>query len=151
MEFLLLVEGEWSTDRLTRWGIDVRHHPEVDLEHLTPEARDAFYYENYWVPLRCAKLPEGLDLVVFDWGVNSGAPTAARRLQAALGVHVDGRIGPVTLAAAQAADRKALIVELCQRRARDRIWQGATQEGRVNLAGWVNRIIAVAVEGQAAA
>ena len=45
------------------------------------------------------QLPEGLDLCVFDWAVNSGTGRAAKKLQAMIGTVVDGGIGPNTLRA----------------------------------------------------
>lgn len=62
---------------------------------------EAIYKENYWVPLHCDELESGVDLVVFDSGVNSGISRAAKWLQAAIGSPVDGIIGPATISDAK--------------------------------------------------
>ena len=43
-------------------------------------------------------LPNGLDLCVFDFGVNAGPGRAAKYLQTMIGTVADGGIGPNTLA-----------------------------------------------------
>lgn len=55
------------------------------------------YRENYWVPCRCSELPPGIDLVVFDFAVNSGVATAIKKLQAMFHVERDGHMGSITL------------------------------------------------------
>lgn len=63
------------------------------------------YKELYWLPARCGDLPAPLDLVHFDTAVNCGVDAAVRILQTALGVVVDGAVGPKTIEVAQASDR----------------------------------------------
>lgn len=58
------------------------------------------YKRKYWEVLHCGELPLGLDMCVFDFGVNAGTSRAARYLQRMLGVIADGVIGPKTVAAA---------------------------------------------------
>lgn len=65
---------------------------------------EAIYRKRYWDKCRCDDLPAGVDYAVFDAAVNSGPTRAAKWLQAALAVETDGKIGPVTLAAARDAD-----------------------------------------------
>jgi lysozyme family protein len=74
------------------------------------------YRASYWLPARCGDMPAGVDLMVFDFGVNAGARTAVRALQRLLGVRDDGSVGPVTLAALGHADRKTLINAIAQAR-----------------------------------
>lgn len=75
--------------------------------------RDAIYRQQYWDIVRGDELPVGLDYVVFDGAVNSGASRSAKWLQRALGVRVDGVIGDVTLAAVRKhADHDALIAKI---------------------------------------
>ena len=47
-------------------------------------------------------MPDGLDLCVFDFGVNAGTGRAAKYLQRMIGTTVDGGIGPNTLKALEA-------------------------------------------------
>jgi lysozyme family protein len=49
--------------------------------------------------MQCGALPAGLDLEVFDFGVNAGPGEAVKALQRIVGVTADGSIGPITLSA----------------------------------------------------
>lgn len=87
---------------LTKFGISARAFPGVDVAQLTREAAVGLYHVSYWLPLRCDALPAGLDLLVFDCGVNQGVAQAARLLQRVLRIPEDGLIGPHTIGAASA-------------------------------------------------
>jgi lysozyme family protein len=76
----------------------------AELKAISDEEVAAIYKRNYWDKVRGDDLPAGLDLVAFDAAVNSGPARGARWLQTALGVAADGKIGPKTIAAAEAAD-----------------------------------------------
>lgn len=85
----------------TNYGISKRAYPELDIRNLTREQAIAIYERDYWDKCRCDEMPSGLALSVFDMAVNAGNARAIRILQYILGVSVDGRIGPITLAASQ--------------------------------------------------
>jgi uncharacterized protein (TIGR02594 family) len=72
----------------------------AELRTLSPATIRTIYFERYWQPCRAASLPPPLALMHFDAAVNHGVGGAARLLQQALGVTVDGDIGPQTSAAA---------------------------------------------------
>lgn len=75
------------------------------------------YRRQYWDAVRGDDLPAGIDYCVFDAAVNSGPAQAAKWLQRALGVSVDGQVGAVTLEAARAnRDPAAAVANLCDRR-----------------------------------
>ena len=44
--------------------------------------------------MQCGELSAGLDLAVFDFGVNAGPDGAVKSLQKIVGVTADGSIGP---------------------------------------------------------
>ena len=75
---------------------------EKDMRDLTREDVEPIYKANYWDRVKGDQLPSGLDLCVFDFGVNAGPGRAAKYLQSLIGTHVDGGIGPNTLAALDA-------------------------------------------------
>ena len=81
----------------------------AELRAISDEEVAAIYKRNYWDKVRGDDLPAGLDLVAFDAAVNSGPARGARWLQTALGVAADGKIGPKTIAAAEAADAATAI------------------------------------------
>ncbi|MBI3936755.1 MAG: hypothetical protein HY323_07240 [Betaproteobacteria bacterium] len=122
----------------TRWGITEavarRHGYEGDMRALPVGVAQMIYDEDYWRPLRLddvARWHEPVALELFDVGVNLGSVMAGRFLQIALNalnragelypnLEVDGRIGPVTLAALPrlmlALDKlTCLKMLLCQR------------------------------------
>ena len=70
-----------------------------DVKNLTPAKAKEIYRSNYWNRMQCGALPAGLDLEVFDFGVNAGPGEAVKALQRIVGVTADGSIGPITLAA----------------------------------------------------
>ena len=72
---------------------------EHTMQNLTEEDVAPIYKKNYWDRLKGDDLPEGLNLCVFDFGVNAGTGRAAKYLQNIIGTVVDGGIGPMTLRA----------------------------------------------------
>lgn len=70
------------------------------------------YRTQYWNAVRGDDLPAGLDWTVADFAVNSGPAKAAKTLQRALGVTVDGVIGVHTLAAVRKRDVAGLVREV---------------------------------------
>jgi lysozyme family protein len=79
-------------------------HPvdEKAMRALTPNDVGPLYKRRYWDKVQGDELPSGVDYVVFDAAINSGAGRAAKWLQACVGVEPDGGIGPKTLAAVAA-------------------------------------------------
>lgn len=78
---------------------------ETEMRSLTREKVAPLYRKNYWDAVRADDLPPALALVVFDFAVNAGPARAARYLQQVVGVAMDGKIGPKTIAAVAADTR----------------------------------------------
>lgn len=74
-----------------------------------------FYFAFAWQRMQLEALPSRLGALVFDFAVNSGREVAARKLQAVLGVEVDGKIGTQTSIAAHRADWRAPVLYLNRR------------------------------------
>ena len=103
----------------TNYGIAKRSHPDVDIRNLTRTQAAAIYRREYWIKVRGDELPAGLDLVAMDGAVNSGVKRGAQWLQRGIGLtgkSVDGAIGPVTVAAAKAADVQKAVKDACAAR-----------------------------------
>jgi lysozyme family protein len=97
---------------MTRW---VSHATPDDLRKLPNDARDAIYRALYWQPIRGWSLWPGLDLMIYDHGVNRGHWPAVSILQGLLRVDVDGDLGPLTANAARAvpfSQRAELLTNL---------------------------------------
>lgn len=117
-EELIGTEGGYSNHprdpgKETMWGITIAvarangYHGA--MRDMPIETAKAIYAKNYWQP-NYDKLPYSLAFQVFDGAVNSGEEQAARWLQDACGVKVDGDFGPISLAAALASDSRALVL-----------------------------------------
>jgi len=85
----------------TNLGVTKRVYEEFggtkDMKDLTVEDVAPIYKTGYWDKVKGDELPSGLDLCVFDFGVNAGPGRAAKYLQKMIGTVVDGGIGPNTL------------------------------------------------------
>jgi lysozyme family protein len=121
VSFTLAEEGDEYTDDPrdpggpTRWGItlaDLRRwreghaHPDEPVTVTAGDVRDMgqqeareIYRAKYWNVVQGDYLSYGLDLCVFDYGVNSGTVRSVKLLQSFLRTNVDGVLGPKTLAA----------------------------------------------------
>jgi lysozyme family protein len=112
---------------------------DVQVKDLTLQTAKAIYRSLYWNPLRADSLPPGVDLSVFDMGVNAGIWGSARLLQQALGFtgdEVDGSIGPETLAAAGRFDDRRLVNNLADRQA---AYYRSLDDFPSFGTGWLNR------------
>jgi lysozyme family protein len=112
------------------------------MRALPQSVSDAIYGRDYWLRLDGPDLPAGVDLMVFDDGVNRGVGGAACILQRTVGLSgadVDGSIGPQTLAAVAAVPLGALINSLeAAQEAAYRADAGFSQFG----AEWLRRLAA---------
>lgn len=70
---------------------------------LTTAEAGAIYQQGYWQPIQGASLPSGIDLMLWDDAVNRGVSAAVQTIQGCVGATQDGDLGPLTLAAIQAA------------------------------------------------
>lgn len=115
--------GNWTGGKIgkgvlkgTKKGISAAAFPDLDIRNLNDNQVGEIYRVRYWLPIRGDDLPAGVDLSTFDYAVNSGPSRSAKDLQRVLGVSVDGRIGPVTVLAAQAQAPRLVIKGHCARR-----------------------------------
>lgn len=92
----------------TKYGISKRSYPNEDIKALTLDRAAHLYERDFWGPLRLSDLQnQTIAEEIFDTAVNCGVGTAAKLVQEAVNLTnypaadlaVDGRIGPVTVAA----------------------------------------------------
>jgi len=129
---LLVHEGGYSNHPAdpggpTNFGITIYDYrkyvkPEAsaaDVKAMKVEEAKAIYRAKYWGAQRCDELPAGVDYAVFDYGVNSGIGRSGKVLRRALKLtDGSGVVSDAVIAAARAADAKALIVAICDERLR---------------------------------
>lgn len=87
-----------------------------DVQNLQKETAAEIYRTNYWNKMQCGALPKGVDLEVFDFGVNAGPSRAVKLLQKVVGVEQDGSVGPVTLAAVRICKPQDLVARFSKER-----------------------------------
>ena len=99
----------------TNLGVTKRVYEEwggtKDMKDLTVEDVAPIYKKKYWDKIKGDNLPSGLDLCVFDFGVNAGPGRAAKYLQTMIGTVADGGIGPNTLKAVESYVEKMGLQE----------------------------------------
>lgn len=119
--------GNWTGGKLgvgqlsgTKYGISAMLLSEIrgeavsaaTMKALTP---DVFYdvaTSRFWNVLDCNELPDGVDLMLFDFGFNSGTERAIKQLQQLLGMSMaaqDGEMGPATLTALHEASTATIM------------------------------------------
>ena len=112
----------------------------AEVRALTRTEAAAIYRKYYWDAVHGDTLPAGVDAALFDHAVNSGPGAAIKCLQRALGVAVNGRMGPATLAALRAADPASLVSDLVARR---RSFLMRLRTFRTFGRGWMRRVKAI--------
>lgn len=120
------------------------------VRDLTEPQAEKIYKTFYWDAVRGDDLPPPIALVSFDGAVMSGAfdgHVGARRddaiewLQHALGVTVDGKIGPKTLNAAATCDVYVVIGKMIE----DRLRYYTQLPNFPKNPGWLGRMARLAV------
>ena len=89
-----------------------------DIHELPLSLAKTIYRSQYWDAVRGDELPADVRYYVFDAAAASGVRQSILWLQRALGVAADGVLGPVTLAAAHAANPDRLKARLLSQRLR---------------------------------
>lgn len=129
LALVLKSEGGWSDNSADPGGATMKgvtlatfrafikpDGTKADLRAITDAQLSTVYRREYWDAISGDQLPDGVDYAVFDFAVNSGPSRAARYLQSAAGVTMDGAIGPATLAAVAAKPAGVIIDHLCDMR-----------------------------------
>lgn len=91
----------------------------ADVKAMKLDAAKSIYRAKYWDAQRCDELPAGVDYAVFDYGVNSGIGRSGKVLRRVLKMPDNSSVvDAAVVAAACAADAKALIAAICDERLR---------------------------------
>jgi lysozyme family protein len=132
----------------TKFGIDQRSHPGVDIASLTKAEAERIYLAEFGASA-ASRLPAPMSFVYFDAAVNSGESQAARLLQRAMKLkQVDGIVGKKTLANAFEMITRGGAGTLLQRYSAEREMfymnlAHAQPKKTVFLKGWLRRTRAI--------
>lgn len=108
-----------------------------DLRALDQATIAKFYRSKFWNEMQCGVLPPGVDLMIFDHGVNVGQARPVPMLQDIVGVRADGKVGPHTLAAIGTWSVSSLIGAL---RASQETYYRGLEKFPIFGNGWLNRL-----------
>jgi lysozyme family protein len=87
------------------WSTYIGHDAtKAEIKALTPAKVKPLYKRRYWDKVMGDRLPDGLDLAVYDFAVNSGPARACKALQKVLRTAQDGVLGDDTLQALKGKD-----------------------------------------------
>jgi lysozyme family protein len=142
---VLGLEGVYSDDPQdsgaeTKWGIARAKHPEIPADtwsNFTLADALAVYRLRYWSPHRLDEAPWPWALAIFDGEVSQGSVIGLA--QNALGIPVDGIVGPQTLRAMNVASSELLDIFFAGRA----IAYVQLKQFPVYGRGWLKRLFAV--------
>jgi lysozyme family protein len=123
----------------TKYGIEQRDMPDVNIRDITPDQAVQYYSEHYWKPLYSQITSQLVANKLFDAGVNIGVGTAVKLLQRALQINEDGVFGPNTLSATNIAGDGLLLM---YKQVLTQHYQAIVAEKPTEaefLAGWLHR------------
>ncbi len=126
----------------TKYGIDKRTYPNVDIKALTKGEAQAIYFRDWWTPYATMSLPVIVLAKMFNVAVNVGRGQANKFLQRALGVAADGYVGPKTLAAIKTIIPPGTVIVQMLRMQQANFYEGLAHRDptlRKFLKGWLRR------------
>lgn len=131
-----IAEGVGTLDEAKRRGLV---QSDRRIEDLTEVEARLIYRVMYWNEVKGDRLPMPIALAVFDAAVNIGPYFAITALQKALGVDVDGIVGPETLGAAGKAPAD-LLDRMLEDRAMYHFRRTIEKPSQTRfLRGWIRR------------
>ena len=152
LNFVLEHEGELSNHPYDRGGLTYRGIARkawplwegwkyIDAGGTPPmELVRKFYYENFWVPLKCDSLPAPIAIFLFDSAVGSGHSLPTKWLQRAIGAKDDGIVGSETIQKAHQVAPQTVVDSMLRRRLL--LYANIVRHDRrqsVFLYGWLRR------------
>ncbi len=122
----------------TKYGIDSKDHPGVEIKGLTLENAKAIYLTDYWRASDCDNLPSPVAETHFNFAVNTGREQSVKFMQRALGVLADGQFGAVTVAALATAVPRTVALDMVDQA--DWFYKELAAKGMSKfLTGWLSR------------
>jgi lysozyme family protein len=109
----------------------------AEVKAMNRDEAVEIYAAQYWRPCGADKLPDGLDLAVFDFAINSGPGKAVEYLQRVVGAPVDRSFGAITLERAMERPLSLTIEELCDARL---AYMKRLKNWADNKNGWSTRV-----------
>ncbi|WP_299116876.1 glycoside hydrolase family 108 protein [uncultured Winogradskyella sp.] len=123
-----------------------RYPTESDMRNMKKSTADSIYKSLYWDKVKASQiLSQPVANLLVDFAVNSGVPTAVKKLQDLLNykfsknLAVDGIIGPLSLNAINSVDSKTLFNEF--KEVRKQFYKNIAVGSQAKfLSGWLKRL-----------
>ena len=129
----------------TKYGVSAAAYPSLDIKSITLDDAKAIYHRDYWQTINGDEFPFPVANALFDCAVNSGCASAAKLLQRSLGITSDGKIGKLTIAAAQNKDQTELLIDFLTARA---VFYARLAKFELYGKGWMKRLFTVFHQSQ---
>jgi len=113
------------------------------LQGLSEQDAINIYQHYYWDAVQADALPDGFDIMLADFAVNSGPYRAIKVMQDLVSVKVDGILGPRTLEAIRTRNPSKLTHDLFLRRLTFYYTTSKLDGQRRFIRGWNNRVVAL--------
>lgn len=153
--FILKWEGGFVKDPLDRGGATNKgitlntfryflgeRNSEYELKNMNERQWEYIFREGYWNPFKGGYINnQSIADICVDWAWASGTKTAIKKVQAILGVDIDGVVGMYTIKAINSADQRDLFRRIKQSRilfVESIVKRNPSQKRFLN--GWINRI-----------
>src|SRR5690606_37652502 len=114
--------GNWTSGKIgvgelkgTKYGISAMSYPQLDIKNLTLDQAKAIYKRDYWDKVAGTSMPAGVDLCVWDMGVNAGVSRSLSLLASSLGTTSRAAASLASLAR-RVPDQVALIKKFSAKR-----------------------------------
>lgn len=107
---------------------------------ISEEETAEIYYDQYARHVSFNKLPSGVDYMMFDFAIHSGAGQAKKQLQKFLGVNADGVLGMQTMAALEKRYSKSPTQFIAAFADHRLTFLQTLRNWKHNKNGWTNRI-----------
>lgn len=109
--------GNWTSGKIgvgelkgTKFGISAMAYPDLDIKNLTVQQAKEIYWRDWWTVLKMEQMHRVMRYQMFDAAVNHGMFAASKMFQRVAGVKDDGKIGPITIAAANKMDHNDTVM-----------------------------------------
>ncbi|MGL4467950.1 MAG: glycoside hydrolase family 108 protein [Plesiomonas shigelloides] len=122
----------------TKFGLAAMTYPEIDIRSLTIDQAKVIYKRDWWDKFCMWRYPAAMQYQMFDAAINHGVGRANQMLQRALGVTADGKIGPITLDAANKADLNDLLLRFIAERLQ---YFTEVKTWKTYCTGWTRRMV----------
>ena len=136
--------GNWTGSKVgvgilkgTKFGLAANTYPTLDIKNISLAQAKDIYKKDWWDKLGANGMHSAVVFQLWDFAINAGKKRAIQELQQAVGVALDGVIGPKTMEAVNAHDLNDVILTLTAERLK---FYTSLSTWATWGKGWTNRV-----------